>query len=385
MTVPGTIAAYYPEATAAFVLTSQLDYIIEPRTPLFQGIIQSPRASHFALASWHGQAIEQRMGDPDNPRPVAFTPDVYTPDVVEEMVARLDEEQSRYGLRAVTIGRKLDRYRRLLAEALGEQPPESESGEARAPSYRLAPYFAVESDQDPWWEVATRIWGLCGNRALSPVVAVSDMNLLAPALANAAASASPDAVFFWVAGFDERRAPEGQLRELLDAIRVADVSNVSLVNLYGSFFSIALSKAGLWGFNNGLGYSESRDWPELPSTGAAPPRYYIRQLHLFTAPTTAQIIIDADPRLRCECEVCTPYSRNSVARLQSQYHEIKKHFALARHWEVDFVDQRTPTEIADHLHEAAQIVEGPVAEIVPRRLVPDISYLRRWANVIQAL
>jgi hypothetical protein len=58
----------------------------------------------------------------------------------------------------------------------------------------------------------------------------------------------------------------------------------SLVNMYGGFFSICLRHAGLAGFGNGLTYSESREWPALASTGAAPPRYYVRQLHAFLPP-----------------------------------------------------------------------------------------------------
>ena len=387
MTVPGTIAAYYPDATAAFVLTSQLDYVIEPRTPLFQGHIESPRASHFALARWHGVAVENRIGDPEDPRPVDFSPDVYTAEAISEMVSRLAEEQSGYGRRASEIEEKLDRYRTLLAEALNEPLAEAAHQEARPPVFQLAPYFAVESDTDPWWDICTQIWDLCArpDLNLSPVVAVGSSGLLGPALAAAVTAASPDTMFYWVTGMDERRATESELTDVISAFQIPGISEVEVVNLYGSFFSIALGKAGLWGFNNGLGYSESRDWPDLPSTGAAPPRYYIRALHLFAAPTTAQLIVDADPRLQCDCEVCTPHSRNAIARLQFQYHEIKKHFALARKWEVDFANEHSSTEIAEHLREAADILEGPVTRTVPRRLVPDAAYLRRWANTIGSL
>jgi len=51
MTVPGTIASYYADATAAFVLSSELNYLIDPRTPLFQGALQSPRRRTTASRS----------------------------------------------------------------------------------------------------------------------------------------------------------------------------------------------------------------------------------------------------------------------------------------------------------------------------------------------
>lgn len=83
-------------------------------------------------------------------------------------------------------------------------------------------------------------------------------------------------------------------------------SGVELVNLYGGFFSICMYHAGLWGFNNGLGYSESRDWPQLEATGAAPARYYVPRLHAYLPVGTAQALIEVEPEFRCPCVVCEP-------------------------------------------------------------------------------
>jgi hypothetical protein len=376
LTVPGTIAAYYPDATAGFVLSSELDYVIDLRTPLFQGLMQNPRASHYVLADWLGPAVRSHMGEPDG-SPVLFDHTLYSAAAIRDLVSRTLHAQRTYGTRSEAIADRLDRYRRLLAEARG-QVVEVHGPEARPPSFVLAPYFAMSSIHDPWWLVSERIWHLCiqdGGGPVCPVVAVGDAQFLATALA-AIPDGMSDIAFYWITGFDERRATDGELREVAAAVRSAPAR--SLVNLYGGFFSIVLAYVGLWGFSNGLGYSETRSWPELATTGAAPARYYVPQLHLFMAPAAAQLLIETEPWFMCSCPVC---AGGGVAALQ--YRDLKRHFAWARRWEVELVSSTQPEAVAGLLEEAATRVDVDVRPNIPARLTPDVRFLRTWARVVR--
>src|SRR6266550_8618157 len=118
LTVPGTVAAFYPEATAAFVLTSGVEYVVDPRTPLFQGYMAAPRASHYALADWHGIRVRKHMGEKQR-SPVSFDADFYDAETIVEMVDSAIRSQRGYGQRATNIQQQLDRYRQLRAEAQG--------------------------------------------------------------------------------------------------------------------------------------------------------------------------------------------------------------------------------------------------------------------------
>lgn len=383
--VPGTIAAYYADATAAFVLSSQLDYVIEPRTPLFQGRIPEPKASHYSLAERLGATVRTRMGEDNVRAEVNFARNVYTPPVIRELVDSVISFQRGYGGRAPEIEGRLTRYRQLLAEAL--QRPALEDGEpaARPPSFILAPYFAVESLADPWWDVCLAIWDVCTQleapARISPVVAVASPGVLSRALVATPGDLSPTC-FFWITGFDERTAPERELATLWEAVS-ENSSRRSLVNLYGSFFSVCLEYARLWGFNNGLGYSESRSWPELPSTGAAPPRYYLPNLHLFLPPAVAQLITDADPFFRCPCAVCiTERYGRPVSIVSLSYHELKRHFVLARQGEIELVTSSSQSDVAAHLHAAAERF-GQLRESLPARVRIEVAFLRRWARVLE--
>lgn len=382
LTVPGTIAAFYPDATAGFVLTSDLPYIIDPRTPLFQGTIAQPKASHYVLAETLGKAVRRVLGDDELRSPASFSADVYTPNAIADLVTSFVRFQRDYGSRSGEIQEKLSRYRDLLSEALGRATQAPELSERRGPAFLLVPYFAVSSYQDRWWDVTQAIWdvaaGLDEPNNLSPVIATTSADFFQDAVTQLPTDLSTTA-FYWVTGFDERTAPEDQLQSMWGG--VTRVKPLSLVNLYGGFFSICLHHAGLWGFNNGLGYSESRSWPALPATGAAPARYYLRDLHLFVAPAVAQLVIDTDPELACSCEVCQPGS-GPRSLVSLSYHELKKHFALSRRHEISLVESSSATEIADGLEEVSRRFENVLSRL-PARISIRTGHMHRWAAVLR--
>jgi len=381
LTVPGTIAAYYPDATAAFVLSSKLDYMVDPRTPLFQGQIEIPKASHFSLADWHGPAVRTRMGSEEERRPVSFTPSFYTDDVIRSMVDTVVGRQREYGDRASGIQEQLDRYQRL-AEAAQMAEPAPAIKEGKRPSFVLLPYFVTDGHDD-WRAVnlSIRAYGqqLPEPSTISPVVAVREVNALDQLLGELPAGLSPT-VFFWVDRFDERDVGVEELRRLAEIV-AAHSRRLALVNLYGGFFSICLSYVRLWGFNNGLGYSESRDWPDLPATGAAPARYYMPRLHCFVSPGLGEFITREAPSLACRCEICQGRSPVSLS-----YHQLKQHFALARKWEIEMVSARPKGELSAELIEAADTYLQEIGPVLPAgigRVNPQ--YLRRWASALNQI
>jgi hypothetical protein len=380
LTVPGTVAAYYPDATAAFVLSSGYRYVIDVRTPLFQGNLATPRASHYVLGSWLGSAVRDRMGDQTG-SPVVFGHDLYEDEIVlNELVDLVLKAQREYGGRAEAIADKLGRYGRLLAEARGEAPPES-TAVGQAPEFILAPYFAASGPDDSWWSIDQRIWERCAGAPdatrISAVVAVTSPSVLAPAIASVPPELA-GTTFFWVTGFDERRAADVDLEIVGRAVQQS--TGRQLVNLYGGFYSIMLAYVGLWGFNNGLGYSETRAWPELAATGAAPARYYVRRLHAFASPAVAQLVVQTDPWFACECPVC---SVGGIAALQ--YGDLKRHFAWSRAREITDVSQTSPSITAAGLEEAAARVSTHLESVLPQRLVPDTRHLGAWARAIRRL
>jgi len=394
MTVPGTIASYYDEATAAFVLSSKVPYLIDPRTPLFQEDLAAPRASHFSLAEWHGPSVLARL-----PRtgPARFPSSFFTPAVVAEMVREVIHRQRSYAGNAPRVMKKLDRYARLLAQAMQQQQAQVPAGGPSAPVAVLAPYFAVTGTGDPWFSVVRKVWAQCAAlpdpKTISPVlcvgprqeagqygtVSVDGVAVLGELLAHLPAALA-SRCYVWVTGFDERTVDEGQLRRLWRTVLLQPPGR-ELVNLYGGFFSICLRYAGLAGFGNGLTYSESRAWPALASTGSAPPRYYIRDLHLFLPPAAAQAVVAAEPAFKCPCDACTELRAQGQSIASMPYHSLKRHFAYARQWELDEVAGNTPAAVAASLMDAERRLDAVRASL-PKGVSPSVEHLTRWANVL---
>src|ERR1051326_7243088 len=240
LTVPGTIAAYYADATAGFVLASKLNYVIDPRTPLFQGNIEVPKASHYSLAEWHGPAVRQRMGDEVARAPVSFSPEFFTADIIRSTVDTVVARQREYGDRAAGIQAQLDRYQRLFEAAQGVGP-EPMIAQGKRPTFVLLPYF-VTSGNDQWMEVNRRIRdyaaGLAEPHSLCGVVATTQPALLDVVLRELPGPLSTT-TFFWVDRFDERAVSVEELIRLAEVVREHS-GRLQLVNLYGSYFSICL-------------------------------------------------------------------------------------------------------------------------------------------------
>lgn len=384
MTVPGTIASYYADATAAFVLTSDLAYLIDPRTPLFQELIDSPRASHYSLADWIAIDLEEEVVESAGRKIARFPAGFYDQDQLGNTVERLLQVQFDYGHRSAALQEKVDRYRGLLAEALGQEVDDGVD-QVKAPHYVLAPYFMSSSPEDEWWSVNRRIWELClahpRSADVSPVVAVTDVAFLSAATAETPNGLS-DTRFLWVNGFEERQVAQDELLRFAQAVDSFS-GDRRWINMYGGFFSIALATAGLWGFNNGLGYSEARFWPQLEATGGAPQRYYIPRLHTYVSVANAHLLFDVEPWF---FEPVIEERDNDTPIAALSYHELKKDFALARRWEVEGSSEMSADDIAAMLDEAndryQSITSGPR---IPARLQIDTTYLERWRDVLRSM
>lgn len=390
MTVPGTIASYYQEATVAFVLSSQLEYLIDPRTPLFQDDVGDPRASHITLAEWHGPTVHSAVSSGNT----TLGPTFYSPTVVKELVTEIVKRQRTYAGHAPAVKKKLDRYAGLLAEALQKQGSPAPTTNVIPPHAILAPYFAVSGPSDPWWTVMQEIWSVASGlpkageicpvlcldgRAKEHADGVAALAKTLPQLPSALSSTA----FFWITDFDERKVSESQLRDLWKVIANRP-EGLQLINLYGGFFSMCMRYAGLSGFGNGLTYSESRAWPALASTGAAPPRYYVRDLHLFMPQAVASVLESVEPSFGCSCAACVDWRATGQSIASLPYHDLKRHFALAREWELDLTAATPPTDLANQLEDARNRAIAASKGNVVLDSLPALDYLTRWASVLRS-
>jgi hypothetical protein len=274
--VPGTIAAWQRQGTGGFVLTlsatpEAIPYVIDPRFPLFQQGFANPKASHRALADLLGDPDLVRLTDPV---PEDF-PDARLRRVAENWVTFNTE----YGL---TSSEKFDKY----AARLGE---EIRPSEAQGPEVVLAPYFVCDGRGDPWWDLSARLFeythDACSGRSCVRVICVRHSRVLEDLLDDID---SGEQLAIWVSGLDEHHAEPQDLAAYRQALASAQRSGQETFALYGGFFSVLLGTVGLCGSAHGIGFSESRNWRELPESGAPPARYYLPQFHRYVSQDLAQ-------------------------------------------------------------------------------------------------
>lgn len=379
--VPGTVAAFQADGTRGFVLTlsassRETKYVIDPRFPLFQQRLESPKKSHEALA--------ERLDAPwlirsdRDPRPEDFD------DARVEGIAKAWLEFN--GGYTTVSDKHFAKYADRLGEAVLPQ-------DSKAPEYTLPPYTISGADDGDWWDVSRRLWdastrqvrGTTVGGRLVRVVAVSEARAMSPLLRGI----DDERVAIWCSNLNELETDLSGQRELREyglAIREASTRGVSLFALYGGFFAVLLTSSGLCGASHGIGYGEARDWVELPRSGPPPARYYLPLAHRYVSQDLALLLWrDARSLVECDCLEC---DGQSPALLD--YQALMRHSVRCRHAEIVHWSERVPQESAHRLDaDARRFADGLEYVDVPRPLRRHAeqcyAHLRGWGEVLRAL
>lgn len=371
--VPGTIAAWQREGTGGFVLSlsaseAATPYVIDPRFPLFQQGLRSAKQSHVALAGL--------LGDPTLVSPTDPSPTAFDENRLQTVAAAWIHFNAQYG--GGTSNKAFDKY----ALRLGEEGPEV--ADARNPEAVLAPYFVGQGRADPWWALSKRLFEYTvaaadGEVDCLRVVAAA----YGDALPDLLADVEDQRVVIWVSGLDEHKAPMSELRVYRLAIQEASARGQEPFALYGGFFSVLLSSAGLRGAAHGVGFSEHRNWRELPESGAPLARYYLRRWHRYVPQDLAQLLWDQDRTLvDCPCPHCDVRSPNQLT-----YHDLMKHSVWCRqeeieHWRDQELDAVAKVLSDEHDALTAQVNALSLLPRVKNRALGFLDHLPRWAAAL---
>jgi hypothetical protein len=371
--VPGTIAAWQRQGTGGFVLslsatTEAPPYLIDPRFPLFQQGLSRPKQSHKALAGIFGDPALVRTEDP--------TPDVFSAERLAELARRWVEFNQDYGS---TSNEKFDKYAERLGEDIGVES-------AQGPEAIVAPYFACGGADDPWWSKSIQLFEhaqvAADGETILRVVCAREGGALDSLLAQLE---RPEQLVVWVSGLDEHKASADELAEYRAAIAGATTRRQEPFALYGGFFSVLLGATGLRGQAHGVGFSEHRNWRELPTSGAAPARFYLRRAHRYVPQDLAQTLYEQSPDLTyCPCPYCDDRPPVALA-----YHELMKHSVWCRNEEIDHwhgQEETTAAELLETEHEAmtGAIRGGSLPPAVRSRAITSLEHLPVWAEALRA-
>lgn len=370
--VPATIAAFQRQGTGGFVLSLSATpqsppYIFDPRFPLFQQGLTNPKKSHTALAELLGDPALVRADDP--------SPDAF-PDARLAAIARAWVQfNTGYGTKET---QKFDKYAQRLNEDVAPE-------QAQEPETVLAPYFAAGGADDPWWHRSQRFFdhtlAAAGQRPCVRVVCARHAAALDELLGDLA---EPEHLVVWVSGLDEHNASAGELAQYRQAITRATQRGQASFALYGGFFSVLLGNAELRGAAHGVGFSEHRNWRELPESGQPPARYYLRRAHRYVVQDLAQALYDVSPELTaCPCPHCG--GRPPVAL---DYHELMKHSVWCRAEEIERwypLDAGTAADLLSTEYDALglEIRDSGLPPRIRTRARHSIEHLPDWVEALR--
>ena len=370
--VPGTIAAFQRKGTGGFVLSLSasefnLPYAIDPRFPLFQQQLATPKKAHESLAEILG-SLELIRRD-RTPLPLDFKPSLIK--TVGERWAEFNRSYSQ------SSNEFFDKYARRLNE-----PPLVEN--AQSPSVVLPPYLMSYSTGDEWWTISKSLFDATAGSwdAIDTCVRVV-AGLTPEIVASNALDVDDSRIAIWVSGLDELNAQPEALVSYIRAISDLKSSGKSVFALYGGFFAVLLEKFGLGGASHGIGYGEFRDWRELPQSGMPPARYYVPRIHRYLQPDEATQILISNPRLiECQCPECAGGPPNTL-----NYHALMRHSVRCRALEIGTWSTLDLPQTIDKLQvETTEWLTALNQTRLPPAIISTItskaSHLGRW---IQAL
>jgi hypothetical protein len=353
--VPGTVATFHRQAVPALLWRLDRDYVIDPRTPLFQfGDGGAPKPSALTLARAYG----------------------------EEFLARVHRRG-----RVMTM--TADEWCRAAGSwALFQRDyaPPGQFSFNPPPAAVLPLYLMTDASLRPEWELnlamlqATKrvvddrpVWGVAALRSrdrTDPDVAALDAML-------ARLSEYVDTVVVWLDAcveHDLKPSAVAGLAELATRHR-----HITIHSLYGGYLSLLRYPFGWAGTSSGIGYSESRAAAKLADSGSgtSPPRYYLPLLHAFTTPALAETFIRrAGPIAECGCSTCLTVADGvAVGTLNGE--QLAQHYVQARDSERRRVMAAPLTDLIADLRDAHRISVDVGIERIPS------GHLPAWASGLE--
>lgn len=276
--VNGNMAAYTSSGLASFISEKAKNkaYIIDPVTHGFQQDINhlqndddEIKASVDKLVEWYGNPVKYRIENNET---------LIANDFSE------DKDCESFSRNVLNFQRNV--FKEEIEKEAGEYYAFADV-ELTGPKVLLAPYFYLNiSLYDDWMEINKKLIEksaeqLNEEELFAPLVIDEKLILDEKFRKNICEEYNElpiDGIFLWINNFDEKNASGDSLKKFIEFIRKFDIP---VINSYGSYFSIVLTKAdniNLKGVCHGPGYGEAR---EVYPVGGGLPRakFYYPDVH----------------------------------------------------------------------------------------------------------
>ena len=271
-----------------------------------------------------------------------------------------------------------------------------EEVERRRPRYILfAPYFVVTHIKDPEYEINKKLleYSIQAKRddeELYAVIALdkallSNIDALKQVLRDYVNySNKVDGYAVWIVDFDETEEDFDSLRMFaLFTKTLKERSGKPVINLYGGYFSLLLSKLSIIdGIVTKICYRQRRSRC-IVDGGPPIEQYYFSLIKTKMNIHTVALIVHEDQSLKCKCPICSKHFdeivRKELEKPRSATNELKKHFLYAFGDEIKHVSATSLNTLLNELKQNYEKAESLISHI------GYIDHLITWYNVISKL
>ncbi len=335
------IIAHAPESMGNFIASLRnKNYFIDPQTHAFQqptNMVKTKKDDTWVLkksieklAKQYGPLIESKAGI------ARISPSDFTPDNISILCKNV-------------INFQLNSIKESLSES-DEKELLQHIGEDVKPLIIIAPYLYIEPDN---FEAEININGEFINKSMEIVSSFNPIDkrqvyaeiILAKEVLydnekqkevlRKYTSCNADGFIIWIDEFSETKVSQTALHKYIDFLKQLERCKKPIINMHGSFFSIALASkaiALLAGVGHGIEYGENR--PVIPVGGGVPlakfyfPRFYERVRY---DPDATNIILEMDWikdertyfRKVCPCNTCKNIIKDKLEYGFQKYGDTK--------------------------------------------------------------
>lgn len=396
LVIPSHIFAYSSKATIAAISYIEKPFFFDPMTYLLADEVIADyvtedkktknrgfKPSIARLVSEYGllELFEQRDYK-------QLEPNDFTSDFIEELCRKNLALQ----LNKINTDKEkvIKKYLDLLSE-IGEDFAEQFLDYSQSPEFITPPYFYFDSTKKEWHNINLKLSEktkeLASGFEVVPILCTTTDNLSQDLIND---YRNFNKLIVWVNDLVERSNHSNgvsaknyhlRLANLAKFVQSASSHDKQIINFYGTYYSVILSKLGLHGLCHGIFYGESKNFKAAVG-GIPPSRYYIRKVHGFYSINEAiQLIKNYPDLLDKECDKCIEVASRDVDKilLYDKNHDLaQKHFLYARQLELDFVRRNTLNQIIEDLNRAYSEF-GPLDSTITNK---PIDYLADWSKAL---
>jgi hypothetical protein len=206
-----------------------------------------------------------------------------------------------------------------------------------------------------------------------------------------------DGYCIWIDNFDERTVEAEEIEGFINLVKaLSNRRSRQILIMYGGYFSMLLFNVGVTCVAHGLAYGESKSAMAAvqQSSGPAPVRYYILELHRFLTLQSALLVLREKPELICNCVACRRIVRGNpenITKYEDEEALAEIHFLYNRDLERKMIGESTPKQIIEHL-EWSLILNSDIENITKTYRVGDsyeersivtMDYMNEWLKAFK--